>query len=114
MSRVKKIVSLLVFLPLAIVLVVLCVANRQPVTLALNPFRPDDTVLALSGPFFVFLFLALIVGMFVGSVATWLNQGHYRKQARIEAKAAIERERQLGTRPSTTSPGSMLVPTAKG
>ncbi|MBD9444665.1 MULTISPECIES: hypothetical protein [unclassified Rhizobium] len=85
----KKITNLLIFLPLGIILIIFCVANRQVVTLAFNPFRPDDQVLSLSAPFFVFLFITLIIGMLVGSAATWLNQGKYRKRARTEAKAAV-------------------------
>ena len=81
----RKAVNLLVFLPLAVILVVLSVANRQTVTMALNPFRPDDSVLALQAPFFVFLFVALIVGMLLGSAATWLAQGKYRRRARVLA-----------------------------
>jgi uncharacterized integral membrane protein len=91
MHRVKKIVSMAIFVPLAVVLIVLCVANRQTVTLALNPFSPSDTVLSVSAPFFLFLFVAILVGMMIGSVATWLSQGKYRRQARIEARAALSR-----------------------
>jgi uncharacterized integral membrane protein len=96
MNRIKKIVSLVVFIPLAIILIVLCVANRQSVTLALNPFQPSDTVLALTGPFFLFLFLAMLAGMLIGSAATWMAQARYRKQARTEARAAIQREKDAG------------------
>lgn len=85
----RKIINLLVLLPLGIVLIVLSVANRQPVTLALNPFRPDDGLLSVSAPFFVFLFLAAIVGVLIGSFATWLAQGKHRKRARVEAREAV-------------------------
>jgi uncharacterized integral membrane protein len=85
----RKIVNLLILLPLGIILIVFCVANRQFVTLAFNPFRPEDQVLSVSAPFFVFLFIALIVGMLVGSAVTWLSQGKHRKRARSEAKEAI-------------------------
>ncbi|MDG3575390.1 LapA family protein [Rhizobium sp. YJ-22] len=86
---VKKIVNLVIFLPLAVVLVLLCVANRQSVTLALNPFRPEDQVLGLSAPFFVFLFLALILGLVIGASVTWATQGQHRRRARTEAKTAV-------------------------
>lgn len=86
---VKKIVNLLILLPLGVILIVFCVANRQSVTLAFNPFRPEDQVLAVSAPFFVFLFIALIAGMLIGSAATWFSQGKHRKRARTEAKEAI-------------------------
>ncbi|MBB3946780.1 putative integral membrane protein [Rhizobium skierniewicense] len=85
----KKIINLLVLVPLAIILVVLCVANRQAVTLALNPFRPDDSLLSFSAPFFVFIFLSLILGIVLGSMVTWFSQGKYRKRARTEAKEAV-------------------------
>ena len=82
---IKRVVNVLVLIPVGIVLIVLSVANRQPVTLALNPFRPEDSVLSMTAPFFVYLFLATIFGLVVGSLATWFAQGKYRKRARIEA-----------------------------
>lgn len=85
----KKIINLLVLVPLAIILVVLCVANRQAVTLALNPFKSDDAVMSFSAPFFVFIFLSLILGVVLGSLVTWFSQGKYRKRARTEAKEAV-------------------------
>lgn len=85
----KKIINLAILLPLGIVLIVFCVANRQTATLAFNPFRPDDQVLAISAPFFVFLLIAVIAGMLIGSAATWFSQGKHRKRARTEAKEAI-------------------------
>jgi uncharacterized integral membrane protein len=85
----KKIVNLLVLLPVGIILIIFCVANRQLVTLAFNPFRPDDQVLSLSAPLFVFLFVTLIVGMVIGSAATWFTQGRHRRRARTEAREAV-------------------------
>ncbi|WEZ84762.1 DUF1049 domain-containing protein [Rhizobium sp. 32-5/1] len=86
----KKLMNILVLIPVGIVLIVLSVANRQTVTLALNPFNPADSVLSVSAPFFVFLFLAVILGLIVGSLATWFGQGKYRKRARNEATEAVK------------------------
>jgi uncharacterized integral membrane protein len=86
----KKLVNVLVLIPIGIVLIVLSVANRQAVTLALNPFRPEDSVLSVTAPFFVYLFLAVIFGMVIGSFATWFSQGKYRKRARNEANEAVK------------------------
>jgi uncharacterized integral membrane protein len=85
----KKIINLLILLPVGIILIIFCVANRQLVTLAFNPFRPEDQVLSLSAPLFVFLFGTLVVGMVVGSAATWFTQGRHRKRARTEAREAV-------------------------
>lgn len=88
MTKLKRILSLVVFVPIGIVLIVMAVANRQMVTLALNPFQPQDTILSVSAPFFVFIFVALLAGMLIGGFVTWWNQGRYRRQARVEAKEA--------------------------
>lgn len=87
---IKRIFALVIFIPLAIVLVMLSVANRAAVKLALNPFEPGDQQLSVTAPFFVFLFVALIVGMIIGSLATWFKQGKHRKHARKSASEAIK------------------------
>ncbi|MEQ8482153.1 MAG: DUF1049 domain-containing protein [Hoeflea sp.] len=87
---VKRIVALVILVPLAIVLVMLSVANRTAVTLALNPFQPQDQALSVTAPFFVFLFAALMLGMIIGSLATWFKQGKHRKRARKEASEAVK------------------------
>ncbi len=106
MDKLKKILSLVIFLPLGIVLVVLAVANRQVVTLALNPFRPEDSVLAISAPLFLLIFLAVLFGMLIGAVVTWWGQGRHRKQARVEAREAVkwknEHKAVVAGRPAST------------
>lgn len=85
----KKILSLVVLVPVGLALIVLSVANRQPVTLRLDPFNEAAPALALTWPFFAFLFGALLVGMLVGAAATWLGQGRHRageRQQRAQAR----------------------------
>lgn len=84
----SKLMNLVILIPLAVVLIILSVANRHGVTLAFNPFRPEDQVLSITAPFFVFIFLAVILGVIIGSLATWFTQGKYRKRARSEARMA--------------------------
>lgn len=91
-----RFIKLIVLVPIAVILVVLSVANRHFVTLALNPFRPDDALLSISLPLFVFLFIALIAGVILGSLVTWLAQGKYRKQARDEAHEARKWREEAG------------------
>lgn len=87
----NRLVLVLVFLPLAIVLIALAVANRGITAFTLDPFNPGNPALTVQVPLFFLLFAALAVGMIVGGVTTWLRQGHYRKLARsrgLEAQAA--------------------------
>jgi uncharacterized integral membrane protein len=85
---IMRFVKLIIFVPIAIVLIVLSVANRHAVTVALNPFRPEDNVLALTLPLFVLLLLVLMIGVVLGSMVTWFSQGKHRKRAREEAHEA--------------------------
>jgi uncharacterized integral membrane protein len=85
---VMRFVKLIIFVPIAIVLIVLSVANRHPVTVALNPFRPEDSVMALTLPLFILLILMLMIGVVLGSLVTWLSQAKHRRRAREEAHEA--------------------------
>lgn len=85
---VRKIVSLVVFLPLGVLLVVLAVANRASVNLALNPFNPADQALSVSAPLFVFLIVAVMLGVLLGATVTWFTQGKHRKKARSQSRMA--------------------------
>ena len=78
----NRILIVVIFIPLAVVLIALAVANRELVAFTLDPFNPGNPALTLRLPLFVLLFLALVVGLLVGSAATWLKQGRYRKLAR--------------------------------
>lgn len=86
----SRILSLIVGLPLCVLAVALAVANRRPVTLALDPFSPDAPALSVTVPMFVVIFGALITGVIAGGVVTWLRQGRFRREAR-EARRALDR-----------------------
>lgn len=93
-----RIVTILIVLPVAIVLIALAVANRGVADFTLDPFHPGNPALTLHWPLFVYLFIALGIGLILGSSATWLKQGAYRRQAR-ERAAEIRR---LATTPAAT------------
>ena len=87
---IRKLVFLFVALPVAVVLIMLTVANRAPVRLSLDPFNSVDPAIAFTLPLFVCLFAALLLGMVVGSVATWFTQGKHRKKLRKERSDAVK------------------------
>jgi hypothetical protein len=113
---VRKLVNILILLPIAVILIALSIANRGAVTLALNPFAPDDSVLSITGPFFVFLFVTLMLGILIGGLATF-TQGHYRNRARKqryeaakwqnEADRQRERANDLARQTGGASPNSL-------
>ncbi|MEO1985606.1 MAG: LapA family protein [Martelella sp.] len=86
----KKLINILILVPIGVVLIVLCVANRQSVTMALNPFNAADQVLSVSAPFFVYIFIAFILGLVFGSLATWFSQHKHRKTAKAKKREAAQ------------------------
>lgn len=79
---IARIVGLVCSFVAAVLLVTIAVANRHSVRLVLDPFNPQQPVISAELPFYVYLFAMLIVGVIVGGMATWLNQGRWRRLAR--------------------------------
>ncbi len=84
----SRFLLIVVVVPLAIVLIALAVANCGFAAFTLDPFNPGNPALTVQLPLFVLLFAALAIGMLVGSAATWLKQGRYRKMARQRSQEA--------------------------
>lgn len=85
----KRALWFLIAIPVAVLLVTVAVANRDPVRLVLDPFRPEAPILSLSLPFYVYLLGALTLGVVLGGVATWLTQGRWRRTARLRTQDAM-------------------------
>lgn len=84
----NRFLLVVVFVPLAVILIALAVANRGPAAFTLDPFNPGNPALTVQLPLFVLLFAALALGLIVGSFATWMKQGRYRKLARQRSQEA--------------------------
>ena len=99
----------LVLLPVAILIVLLAVANRDPVTLSLDPFSREAPEIAAQLPLFAVIFAAVMVGVVIGGTATWLAQGKHRRARRqfrrevTQLRGETERLR-TQSRPSSSLP----------
>jgi len=78
----RKIVAALILVPLAIMIVAFAVANRQIVTVSLDPFSTDQPAAAVTLPLFSLIIVLLILGVVIGGVAAWLRQSKWRRYAR--------------------------------
>ena len=78
----RKIISALILVPLAVVVSVFAVANRQAVTVSFDPFSSTSPAYAATLPLFVIIFTTLIVGVLVGGIAAWIGQAKWRRLAR--------------------------------
>jgi uncharacterized integral membrane protein len=101
----NRILLVVVFVPLAVILIALAVANRAVTAFTLDPFNPGNPSLTVEMPLFAFLFAALVIGLLVGSVATWIKQGRYRKLARQRGLEALSlRDQAVRTPPANALP----------
>ena len=103
----RRILSLAVALPAGLLLLTLAVINRHGVRLVLDPFRPDEPVLSLVLPFYVYLFGVLLIGVLLGGATVWRAKARWRRAARQRAREAqrwrteverLNRERQQAAR----------------
>jgi uncharacterized integral membrane protein len=78
----RKILTGIVVVPLAILIIVFAVANRQSVTVSFDPFSTAHPAYSATAPLFVLIFIVLILGVVVGGIAAWLRQGKWRRIAR--------------------------------
>jgi len=98
---------LLIVLPVGLVLLLLALANRGPVTLAIDPLMTGAPLYAVPLPVFAALLGAVMVGVVLGGFATWFAQGRYRRaarQLRRENQRLASEEKRLRTMlPATAS-----------
>jgi hypothetical protein len=103
----------LILLPVAIVVVLLAVANRGPVTFSLDPFANGVPALALVLPLYAVVFAAVALGIVIGGIAAWSAQGKHRRarrsQGRELSRLRSEAER-LRNLPETTSRPALAAP----
>jgi uncharacterized integral membrane protein len=79
---IRKIVAVIVLIPLAIVIIAFAVANRQDVTVSLDPFSAERPAASLTVPLFLLVIGLLILGVVIGGIAAWLSHGRWQRAAR--------------------------------
>jgi uncharacterized integral membrane protein len=82
----RSLLKALILVPIALAIVLFCVANRKFVTLSLDPVSRDAPMITYDLPLFVIVLVALAVGVLIGGLASWLAQGRHRKMERVYRK----------------------------
>ena len=93
----KRLFTLLILVPVGVVLIAIAVSNRQDVTIAVPPYLGEAPLYAFTVPLFVVLFAVLLMGMIVGSLATWFRQSRYRREARSRRAEVTELTKEVET-----------------
>jgi uncharacterized integral membrane protein len=79
---IRRFLSGLLLIALAVVLAAFAVANRKDVAVGFDPFDPAHSALLVTGPLYLVIFIVMIVGVVVGGCASWLQQAKWRRRAR--------------------------------
>src|SRR5919198_3099977 len=80
---VRKIVTVLILLPLAVIVIALAVANRQSVVISFDPFDQAHPAFAPTLPLYQLMLTLVIGGVVIGGIAAWLRQSKWRRAARL-------------------------------
>jgi uncharacterized integral membrane protein len=78
----RKVLTIVIVVPLAILIIAFAVANRQLVTISFDPFSSAEPAYAAKLPLFALIFALVILGVIIGGIATWLRQASWRRTAR--------------------------------
>ena len=93
----KRIISWVVGLPLAVIGVGFAVANREWVTVSLDPINRVQPFATINMPLWALFFAGIFLGIFVGWFVAWRGAGKHRRNAR-DAKIELIRAQQLHER----------------
>ena len=105
-----RVLSILVVVPVSILAVALAVANRRPVMVSLDPFSPNAPALSVTVPLFAVIFAALIAGVILGGLVTWLRQGRFRREAKIARREQRQAEARRTEARRDADAGSLSLP----
>jgi uncharacterized integral membrane protein len=90
----RKFIAIAVLIPLAVIIMMFAVANREVISVSFDPFDSAHPAFALKMPLFILIFVLVGVGVVVGGIAAWLKQHKWRMRARrAEAEARDLRAR---------------------
>src|SRR5690349_3543847 len=79
---IRKLITLLILIPLAIAIVLFAVSNRGPISLAFDPFASEPPMYTFSAPLFFVLLGTMVAGVIIGGAAAWSRQSKWRRRAR--------------------------------
>jgi hypothetical protein len=115
----RKFLTFTILVPLAIIIVMFAVANREIITVSFDPFDSAHPAFAREIKLYKLIFLLVAVGVVVGGIAAWLKQQKWRTRARrAEAEARDLRGRLDSAAPRRNLPAvvdaspTFLVPPA--
>jgi uncharacterized integral membrane protein len=111
----RRVLVWIVLAPIAILALIFAVANRQLVTISVDPFSIEAPAYAVQVPAFLVIFVSLIFGVIIGGTAVWFGKLRWqmaahraeKELARLRTERAEAEERM---RAAVYSPSRSLTP----
>ncbi len=105
----KKILELLIMVPLGLIAVVFMIANRESVAVSFNPFNDGSGFLtSIPLPLWGWFMIMVAIGMVLGMLGMW-SQGATKRQRHREMRQELKTLRQqLAVRNEASTDGETL------
>jgi uncharacterized integral membrane protein len=89
----KSILRVIIFVPLALVILFFAMANRGSVRIGLDPFETNDgSGPSFEAPIFLVVLASMAVGVLAGGVSSWVGHLPVRRAAKV-ARAEARKTR---------------------
>jgi len=89
----KSILRVIVFVPLALIILFFSMANRGSVRIGLDPFAPSDgSGPSFEAPIFLVVLASIAIGVLAGGISSWLGHLSVRRAAKV-ARAEARKTR---------------------
>lgn len=76
----------LIVVPIALVLILIAIANRAPVIVSFDPFERGASEFSFSVPLYALLLGTLLLGVLIGGFGAWLSAGRQRRSGRASRR----------------------------
>jgi hypothetical protein len=89
----KSVLRIIVFVPLALVILFFSMANRGLVRIGLDPFAANDASAPyFEAPMYLVVLASMAVGVLAGGISSWLGHLQVRRAAKV-ARAEAKKTR---------------------
>ena len=89
----RRFLNWVIGLPLAIIVIAFCVANRQAVSVSFDPFSTSSPWATMDMPLWALFFTGIFCGLITGWVACWFGQGKWRRASR-DTRIELKRQQE--------------------